>query len=145
MRYTIEEMESAYSYINKNAKPLLAFIGALTGLIPAFGLYFLYSDMGAILWVMLALPPLVIGLFSKFVGRTYKATHRISVGVVGALVHLAGCYMFQLNPIAYLMVPVAFVISMTSAKIKLDRVHHAAILQADLGKINTNKNLKSDS
>lgn len=63
----------------------------------------LYSDketpMGSVLYLMLALPPAVVGLFARFTGRTHKAKHRIIIGVVGAIVHIAGCILLGLNPL----------------------------------------------
>ena len=100
----------------------------------------LYSDketpMGSVLYLMLALPPAVVGLFARFTGRTYKAKHRIIIGVVGAIVHIGGCILLGLNPLIYLLTPVAFFISMHLAKIKLGRVQLWAIKQEELGQLN---------
>lgn len=100
----------------------------------------LYSDketpMGSVLCLMLALPPAAVGLFARFTGRTYKAKHRIIIGVVSAIVHIAGCILLGLNPLIYLLTPVAFFISMHLAKIKLGRVQLWAIKQEELGQLN---------
>ncbi len=139
MRFTNEEMEAAYTEINEKADPKRAFGGALAGVIPALVLYFIFAMMGGLLWVMLALPPMVIGFFARFVGRTYKHKHRLPVGAVGAIVHVLGCFLLGLNPMAYLLAPVAFGIAMVTAKIKLYRVHIWALDMAEQGKINTDK------
>lgn len=92
--------------------------------------------MGSVLCLMLALPPAAVGLFARFTGRTYKAKHRIIIGVVSAIVHIAGCILLGLNPLIYLLTPVAFFISMHLAKIKLGRVQLWAIKQEELGQLN---------
>ncbi|RVT48176.1 hypothetical protein EMM73_02470 [Rheinheimera sediminis] len=139
MRYSNEEMENALAEINRNQKPVLAFIASLIGAVPAMGMYFFFAQMGGVLYLMLALPPAFVGLFARFVGRTYKAKHRISVGIVGALVHVAGCLLLQFNPLIYLLAPVAFFIAMSVAKIKLKHIHGLAIIQANLGKLSAEK------
>ena len=139
MRYSNEEMENAFAEINRNQKSVLAFIASLIGAVPAIGMYFFFAQMGGVLYLMLALPPAIVGLFARFVDRTYKAKHRISVGIVGALVHVAGCLLLQFNPLIYLLTPVAFFIAMSVAKIKLEHIHGLAIIQASLGKLNAEK------
>jgi VIT1/CCC1 family predicted Fe2+/Mn2+ transporter len=139
LRYSNEEMEKALAEINRNQKPVLAFFASLVGAVPAIAMYFFFAQMGGVLYLMLALPPAFVGLFGRFVGRTYKIKHRVSVGIVGAFVHIIGCLLLQFNPLIYLLTPVAFLIAMSVAKIKLERIHSLAILQADLGKLNANK------
>ena len=84
---------------------------------------------------MLVLPPAVVGLFARFTGRTYKTKHRLLIGAVGAIVHIAGCMLLGLSPLIYLLTPVAFGISMYLAKIKLEAVHIWAIKQEELGQL----------
>lgn len=139
MRYSNEEMEGALAEINSNQKPVLAFFASLVGAVPAIAMYLFFAQMGGAIYLMLAVPPAFIGLFARFVGRTYKAKHRIPVGIVGAFVHIIGCLLLQFSPLIYLLTPVAFMIAMSVAKIKLERIHSQAILQADLGKLNVNK------
>jgi hypothetical protein len=144
LRFSQEEMLEALDEINKNQKPLLAFFAALVGAVPAIVLYFFFAQMGGVLYIMLALPPALVGLFARFVGRTYKAKHRISVGFVGALVHVIGCVLLEFNPLIYLLTPVAFGIAMVVSKIKLDRVHEWALDQEETGLLNTNKQINKD-
>lgn len=139
MRYSKEEMERALAEINSNQKPVLAFFASLIGAMPAITMYLFFAQMGGAIYLMLVLPPAFVGLFARFVGRTYKIKHRISVGIVGASVHVIGCLLLLFNPLIYLLTPVAFVIAMSVAKIKLERIHSDAILHADLGKLNANK------
>ncbi|KZN62236.1 hypothetical protein N473_19860 [Pseudoalteromonas luteoviolacea CPMOR-1] len=49
--------------------------------------------------------------------------------------------MHSFTPFIYLMAPLAFVISASVAKVKLERVHIWTLDQEELGKINTNKPL----
>ena len=133
MKYSKEEMIAALNDINKNQKPVLAFFASIVGAIPAIALYFFFAQMGGLLYIFLALPPLIVGFFARYVGRTYKAKHRISIGVVGALVHIVGCFLLQLSPLAYLLTPVAFGIAMSVAKIKLEYIHELALDQKGLG------------
>lgn len=135
MRFSIEEMEAAFTEINEHANPLLAFLGALSGSLPAIMVYFLFTEMGGVLLVLMFLSPLIIGYFARFVGRTYKAKHRLAVGFVGATVYILGCVIFGMNPLMYLLVPVAFGIAMSTAKIKLYRVHEWAIEWEQNGKL----------
>ncbi|MEM5550066.1 hypothetical protein WNY63_04905 [Pseudoalteromonas neustonica] len=139
MRFSIEEMEAAFTEINEHANPKLALLGALSGSLPAIAVYFLFMEMGGLLLIMLFLSPLIIGYFARFVGRTYKVKHRISVGVIGALVYIIGCILLGLGPLYYLLVPVAFGVAMTTAKIKLYRVHEWAIEWEENGKLFKNK------
>jgi uncharacterized membrane protein HdeD (DUF308 family) len=144
LRFSKEEMLEALDEINKNQKPLLAFLAALVGAVPAIALYFFFAQMGGVLYVMLAIPPALVGVFARFVGRTYKAKHRISVGFIGALVHVIGCVLLEFNPLIYVLTPVAFGIAMVVSKIKLERVHEWALDQEATGLLNTNKPIKRD-
>ena len=144
MRFSQEEMLEALDEINKKQKPLLAFFAALVGAIPAVALYFFFAQIGGVLYVMLAIPPAIVGLFARFVGRTYKAKHRVSVGAVGVLVHIIGCVLLEFNPLIYLLTPVAFGVAMVVAKIKLERVHEWALDQESTGLLNTDKKVKAD-
>lgn len=139
MKYTTEELETSYSEIKKNANPIYAFFGALIGALPAVALYFFYGEMGGALYIMLALPPLIVGFAAKFIGRTYSIKHRLAVGIIGALVHILGCYLIQFSPIIYMLAPVAFAIAFTTAKIKLEPIQSHALASANFGKIGTNQ------
>jgi LytS/YehU family sensor histidine kinase len=139
VRYELEEMEEAYAEISKNQKPKGAIFGALVGAVPALLLYYVFALIGGHFILLLALPPALIGLFSRLVGRTFRHKHRLPVGVIGALVHIIGCALLSSSLLLYLLAPLAFYISMTVAKIRLKEVHEWAIYQADLGKLNINK------
>lgn len=139
MRYSKEEMVKALNEINSNQKPVLGFFAALVGAVPAIAMYLFFSQAGAILYLMLALPPAIVGLFARFVGRTYKIKYRIPVGVVGALVHVAGCMLLQFSPLVYFLTPVAFLIAMSVSKIKVGHIHSLAMIQYDLGNLDINK------
>lgn len=139
MRFSIEEMEAAFTEINEHANPLLAFLGALSGALPAIMVYFLFMEMGGVLLILMLFSPLLIGYFARFVGRTYKAKHRVAVGFVGVTVYILGCVLLGMNPLMYLLVPVAFGVAMSTAKIKLYRVHEWAIEWEKNGKLFKNK------
>lgn len=139
MRFSIEEMEAAFTEINEHANPVLAFLGALSGSLPAIMVYFLFMEMSGVLVILMFLSPWIIGYSARFVGRTYKAKHRIAVGFVGATVYIFGCILFAMNPLMYLLVPVAFGIAMSTAKIKLYRVHEWAIEWQQNGKLFKNE------
>jgi hypothetical protein len=127
VRYELEEMEDAYAEISKNENPKGAIFGALVGAIPAMLLYYVFALMGGHFILLLALPPALIGLFSRFVGRTYRHKHRLAVGAIGALIHIIGCALLSGSLLLYLLAPLAFYISMTVAKIRLKEVHEWAI------------------
>ncbi|AQS37348.1 hypothetical protein Sps_02190 [Shewanella psychrophila] len=139
MRYKQEEMEEAYAEISQNENPKGAIFGALIGALPAMLLYFVFALIGGHFILLLALPPTVIGIFSRFVGRTYRHKHRLPVGAIGALAHIVGCALLGSSPLLYLLTPLAFFISMSVAKIKLKEVHDWAIYQADLGRLSISK------
>jgi len=132
LRYSKEEMIAALDEINKNQKPGLAIAASLVGAIPAIAIYFFFAQMGGLLYVFLALPPAIVGFFARYVGRTYQSKHRIPVGVVGAIVHITGCILLGLNPLIYVLTPVAFGIAMSVAKIKLEYIHELALDQKGL-------------
>ncbi|GAB4196045.1 MAG: hypothetical protein Tsb002_29100 [Wenzhouxiangellaceae bacterium] len=145
MRFSDEEMANSLIELKKNASPAYGFFAALFALIPAISMYFLFAHMGGALYIMLAIPPAIVGLAARFVGRCYKVKHRLPVGFLGAVVHLVGCYLLQLNPILYLMTPVAFAISVNVSKVKLERVHIWALNQEELGKLNTDNSSQTDT
>lgn len=138
MKYSNEELEKAFLEINKNANPWLAFFGALIGAVPGLAIYIIYDAMGGILYIMLALSPMIVGFFAKFVGRTYTIKHRLSVGIVGSLVHIAGCYYLQFSPLLYVLTPTAFAISFTLSKVKLDKRQSWAVSSFEFGKMDNN-------
>lgn len=138
-------MISALIDLKKNAKPIYGLLAAIFALLPGTAMYFFFAEMGGILYVMLAIPPAIVGFTARFVGRCYTFKHRLPVGLVGAVVHLIGCFLLQLNPFIYLMTPVAFVIALTVAKVKLERVHIWALDQEQLGKLNTNNPSQADA
>ncbi|ALO42768.1 hypothetical protein PP2015_2271 [Pseudoalteromonas phenolica] len=144
LRFSEDEMVSALIALRENEKPVYGFFAAFFALIPAVSMYFLFADMGGALYVMFAIPPAMVGFAARFVGRSYKFKHRLPVGFLGVFAHLVGCYLLSLNPFLYLMAPVAFVISASVAKVKLERVHIWALDQEEMGKINTNKQLNRD-
>ena len=135
MRYTQEEMQLAYDDISRKTKPMGAIFGALVGVIPALALYLFFSVIGGHYLLLLIIPPAVIGFFARFVGRTYKLSHRIPVGLIGAIVHIIGCYIMGGSVIVYALTPVAFGISVIVAKTKLEEVHEWALYQAEIGKL----------
>lgn len=139
MKYSIEELEVAFAEVSKNSNPLYAFVGAVIGALPGLALFFLFGEMGGALFIMLALPPIMIGLFAKFIGRTYEVKPRISVGIVAAALHVLGCYLIGFGPIIYLLTPVAFAVAFTFAKVKLEGIHASAVTAAEFGKLNTSQ------
>ncbi len=95
--------------------------------------------MGGAFYIMLALPPLMVGFAAKFIGRTYSMKHRMAVGLVGVLVHILGCYLLQVSPIIYILAPVAFAIAFTAARVKLEPIQSHALASAKFGKIGTDQ------
>ena len=53
MRFSIEEMEAAFTEINEHANPVLAFLGALSGSLPAIMVYFLFMEMSGVLVILM--------------------------------------------------------------------------------------------
>jgi len=132
-------MEEAYAQIRQNESPKGAILGAVIAIVPALLLYFVFVLIGGHFILLLALPPALIGLFSRFIGRTYRHHHRLPVGAIGALVHVLGCVLLGASPLLYILTPLAFFIAMSVAKIPLQEVHEWAITQADFGKLNINE------
>ena len=140
MKHSNEEMEAALLVLYKNEKPIYAFLGALIGGAVGISFFVFFSAMDAIIVFMLAVPPICIGLFARFTGSVFKIKHRLPIGVIGAIVHIAGCYLLQLSPLAYILTPVAFGIAMQLSKIKLNRVQSYALYQEEIGGISVGKN-----
>ncbi|MEM7422051.1 MAG: hypothetical protein AAF364_20415 [Pseudomonadota bacterium] len=136
MRFTDEEMIAALQELNAKQKPMQGLFGAIIGAFVGFVFYLFISQMGAAIIIMLAVPPASIGLFARFTGQMYSLKYRLPVGAIGALLHIFGCYMLGLTPLAYILTPVAFIIAVTLSKVKLERVHIWAISQEEIGKLN---------
>ncbi len=137
MRYTHEEMELALTELTKNAKPMHGFVAALFACIPTAALCYVISTMAAIPLVVLIIPPLIIGLTARFVGRTYRIKHRLPIGIIGAAMYLLYWGVLQLNPAFTLLLPIAFYISFFTAKIKLKPVDIWALEEQELGAFDT--------
>lgn len=137
MRYSQEEMKTAYNNVMKKCKPMGAIFGALVGTIPALAIYisFVFMNVNGPIWILCIFPPAVIGMFSRFVGRTFRPEHRIPTGLIGAITHILGCYILGSGIIFYLLAPINFAIAMIVAKTKLSEVEEWAIYQADIGKL----------
>lgn len=135
MKYSLEEMEEALKQLDANAKPMLGLTGALIGFMPAIAVLWVMAHMQLILIVMLAIPPFIIGYFAKFLGRCYRAKHRLAAATLGAICHVIGCYLLGISILFYILTPVAFAVAMVTAKIKLQDIHELAFIQKDLGKI----------
>ena len=144
MRFSKQEMQEALNEISQNEKPLMAIVGALIGAVPAIAMYYYFSKMGGVLSVMLAIPPFIVGIFSRFMGCTYRFKHRVPAGIVGAIVHVIGCLLLGFNPLVYLLTPVAFAIDLITAKIKLAAVHEWAIDQKNFGILDKEPPSESD-
>ena len=136
LKYTKEELELALTEVSDNADPVYAFVGAMVGGIPAIVLYLFFSQMGGIFFIMLILPPFMIGYAAKFMGRTYTIKHRIPVGLTAAFIHVLGSYLAQFDFLIFILTPVTFAIAFTIAKVKLNSVQSWAIAEADFGKLN---------
>lgn len=135
MRFSKQEMQEALKEINQNEKPLMTIIGALIGVVPAIIMYYYFSKMGGVLFLMLAIPPFIVGMFSRVLGCAYKLKYRIPVGVIGACIHIFGCWYLGLSPLVYLLAPVAFTIALMISKVKLSPVHEWAIDQDQYGRL----------
>ncbi|KAA3649536.1 MAG: hypothetical protein DWP95_02040 [Proteobacteria bacterium] len=114
----------------------MGFFAALVAAVPALAVYLFFGQMSVILVLFLALPPLMIGYAAQFVGRCYKIKHRLPIGVLGASAHIFGCVVLQVHPFYYLLTPIAFMLSVMVAKVKLKRVDIWAIEEYEMGKIN---------
>ena len=141
MRYTQDEMRRAYLEIEQNAKPSHALIAGIIGAVPAIAFYAFISLDAYVAIVFLAIPAAIIGLFARFVGRTYRLKHRLPIGAIAALIHVFGCYMIGLHILSYVLTPVAFAIAVTLSSIKLEDIHHMAITQIEAGILKLDSNL----
>lgn len=136
MNYSQEETQAAFSQLNEKAKPSGAVLGSVIGAFPSFGLWYFFAKGGSMPILLMLLPPFIIGFTAQFVGRTYKTSHRIPVGIIAALLHLFCCYFYQVNVLIYLLTPVAFGIACVTAKVKLNRLEAWAVSCAEHGKLN---------
>lgn len=139
MRYSMEEMQDAYDELNRKERPFVAFGGAIGGALPASALYFLFGQMGGIFLLMLLLPAAVIGIFARYTGFPYRLKPRIPIGLLTMVLHFAGCWLLQLNPLVYLLGPVCAGVAITVSKVKLSRVQEYAIGQYEMGKLDLNQ------
>lgn len=135
MKYSIEELQTAYRQLTQQQRPWIAFGGAIGGAMPAAALYVVFATMGGMYLWMLLLPAAIMGWFARFAGAPYQLKARLPVGVLAAALHLLGCWLLQLSPLAYLLAPVCAVVAMSCAKIKLSMLQQHALLQAHLGKL----------
>ncbi|RUO29573.1 hypothetical protein [Aliidiomarina soli] len=139
MKYSIEEMQHAYAELNKKERPLAAFFGAIGGALPVAALYLLFGEMGGVLAVMLLLPPVVIGLFARYTGFPYRLKVRLPIGLIAMILHIAGCWLLQLNPLLYLLAPVCAGIAISMSKVKLSKLQDLAIDRAKMGGLGVEK------
>jgi hypothetical protein len=135
MKYSIEELQTAYQQLTQKERPWIALGGAIGGAMPAAALYFVFGSMGGFYLWMLLLPAAIMGWFARFAGSPYQFKARVPVGVLAALLHLLGCWLLQLSPLAYLLAPVCAVVAISCAKINLSSMQQYALLQAHLGKL----------
>lgn len=93
MRYSQEEMETAYNDVVKKCKPIGAIFGALNGTIPALAIYisFIFINIKEPIRFLCIFTPAIIGIFSRFVGRTFRPLHRILAGFIGATTNILEC------------------------------------------------------
>ncbi|MCY7297267.1 hypothetical protein [Alteromonas sp. a30] len=73
MRYEKLEMEQAYAKLSQNERPLLGFVAALFGYIPATAILMLFSEN--VIFASLAaglICPAIIAVFARFVGRLFR-------------------------------------------------------------------------
>ena len=134
--FSLEEALIAYNEINANAKPIYGFLSALVAAVPSVIYYFLLPEIGIarIPSELAAIPPLAIGLTARFVGRVFKLSHRIPIGFVSMIVYGIGCY-FVLDATMWIGLPASFVAGVSFSKIRLERIHHFAFDQIELGRI----------
>lgn len=138
MKYSQDEMRRAFLEIESEAKPKSALIAAAIGAVPAIAFYALLSINNYLLLVLLVIPPLIIALFARFVGKTYRLKHRLPIGAIAAVIHIFGCYILNLSPLIYLLAVVAFVIGVQFSCIKLEQIHYFAIDKIDDGLLDLN-------
>ncbi len=137
-------MQQALAELNQNAKPIMALVGELIGSTAAMMMYYYFAKMKTVLIIMLAIPPFIVGVFSRFMGCTYKLKHRLPAGILAAIVHMTGCWFMGVNPLFYLLTPVAFAIAFIVAKVKLEPVHDWAIDQDKYGQLYKNSGPSTD-
>lgn len=145
MRYSMDEMQEAYDELNRKERPIVAFGGAIGGALPASALYFLFGQMGGVFLLMLLLPAAVIGLFARYTGFPYRLRPRLPIGLLAMVLHFAGCWLLQLNPLVYLLGPVCAGVAISVSKVKLSRVQEFALGQAEVGKLSPNKPIQPTS
>ena len=127
MLFSNEEMKTAYEELIRKESPSGAILGAFIGSIPAACVYLLIEDIRIAAILLFLLPPLIVGVTAKFLGKTHKTKHRIPVGSIAVCLHITGCFYLELNPLYYLLTPLIFGISFVSARIHLNRVDEWAL------------------
>jgi hypothetical protein len=137
----MDETELAYAELQKNEKPMMTFVGALVGCLPATVIYVLFASMGGVLAFFLFIPGIVIGYFARFVGRPFNLKPRLLVGFLAFILHCFATYYIGFSPLIYILAPVCFAVAVTFSKVKLSRLQEFAIGQAEIGKIGSTKQI----
>ena len=135
MKYSTDEMQNAYNEMAQKERPILAFVGAIAGSLPAAALYFLMGQMGGVFLLMLLLPAAVIGIFARFTGFPYRLKPRLVIGALAFILHILGCWALQLNPLAYLLAPACAGVAIITSKVKLSRIQEFTLGQVEIGKL----------
>ena len=135
MKLSKEELKNIYDEVNSRANPTKALFGALIGVIPAACIYILYGFADRIYIVLMVIPPIVIGISARYFGQCYSIKHRIPAGIVGAILYVVACLVLLQHQGVSVLAPVAFAVTFTFAKVKLNKNEARAVSAANLGVI----------
>ncbi|WP_223786893.1 hypothetical protein [Marinicella meishanensis] len=122
MKFSPTELAETHQAMTQQASPIGAIVGALMGAVPAIAIYAFFVHMGAILYVFIMIPPAIIGLAAQFTGQVHAIKHRLAVGLIASVVHLACLYYFNYRLLYYFLVPIIFVVAVAVAKKRLSRI-----------------------
>ena len=140
MPFSQTQAIEAYKALESKQKPLLTFIGACIGCVPAAALFMLLSSLEGILVFLLLTPCILIGLLARLVGRSYHIKPRVPVGILGLVFYCAGVIALHLHPMLLMLAPCCFLIAISTAKVGLSRLERFALTQVELGYLSTSHN-----
>lgn len=140
MQYEKEEMEKAYADLYENERPILAFISALIGYIPASLILFVLNNkfILGLLFATIACPAM-IGFFARFVGRLFSTKAKMAIAIFVGIIYIGWGIEGSATPLWYFLTPVPIAIAYLSSGRKLSRLQQFAIAEYNIGKLTHEK------
>jgi hypothetical protein len=132
-RYSQLDMQEAYLKLQQQEQPVLTWLGALTGTIPATVTVFLMLSLGGFFLWMLMIPSAIIGAVAAYVGRSWQIATRLPVAIYAGLYHVVVVTFFSFSPLLYLLTPICAFVAFSCAKMPLNHVERLALVAKSAG------------